>query len=120
MYCPEDEIPLFKNSTEAGTTNYLELKISNPEDWNSFRKRIMYTCPVGFVIERPAGQFGEQQDPIPPGQETFEVECGKFGRWEPRPYDDGTYMPYCIRKLISFIPPNTLVQLQTAPKPPTQ
>ena len=80
----------------------------------------MYTCPVGFVIERPAEQYGEQQDPIPPGQETFEVECGKFGRWEPRPYDDGTYMPYCIRKLISFIPPNTLVQLQTAPKPPTQ
>ena len=97
MFCPEEEIPTFVTGTEAGTTNYLRLKEEDPKNWNSFRRRITYTCPVGFVLERP-NIFAEQQDPISPLQEEFEVECGKFAKWEPKPIDGGDYMPYCIRK----------------------
>lgn len=95
--CPEDEIPPFEAGTTPGTMNNQELKESDPLQWNSFRRRITYTCPIGFVIERPGFNM-EQQDPIPPRQESFEVECGKFSKWEPRPIDGGTYMPFCIRK----------------------
>ena len=99
VFCPEEEVPTFKDGTVAGTTNYLELKAADPDYWNKYKRRITYTCPVGYVIEKPGHRYNEQPDPIPPELETFEVECAANAAWTPRPKDGGTYMPYCIRKL---------------------
>ena len=72
----------------------------DPQLWNSFEKRLVYTCPVGFVIEQPGGMDSEQPDPIPVEQESFEVECAADARWTPRPLHGGTIMPACIRELL--------------------
>ena len=69
----------------------------NPERWNAFEKRLTYTCPIGFVIERP-GQHNEQPDPIPEAAESFEIECADDAAWTPRPLHGGTVMPACIRE----------------------
>ena len=98
VFCPEEEIPKFKEGTVAGTTNYLDLKAASPDYWNMYKKRITYTCPVGYVIEKPGNVYNEQPDPIPEELETFEVECAANAVWTPRPKDGGNYMPYCIRK----------------------
>ena len=98
VFCPEEEVPKFKEGTVAGTTNYLELKSADPKYWNKYKSRITYTCPVGYVIEKPGNRYNEQPDPIPEELETFEVECAANAAWTPRPKDGGTYMPYCIRK----------------------
>ena len=50
------------------------MKLAEPLDWNAFRKRLTYTCPVGFVIERPDGDYSEQPDPIPEEQFKFEAQ----------------------------------------------
>ena len=97
VFCPEDEVPPFKENTQAGTTNYEELKEADPVYWTKYQRRITYTCPVGYVIERPNGDYSEQQDPIPKEQESFEVECAANAVWTPRPKDGGSYMPSCIR-----------------------
>ena len=68
-------MPQFKVGTQAGTTNYLELKEADPKYWNSYERRITYTCPLGFVIEVPGGNYAEQPDPISKDLQTFEVEC---------------------------------------------
>ena len=103
VFCPEDEIPPFKEGTQAGTINNEELKKADPEYWNKFLRRLTYTCPVGYVIERPNGDYSEQQDPVPLELETFEVECAANAVWTPRPKDGGNYMPSCIRKLSSIL-----------------
>ena len=103
VFCPEDEIPPFKENTQTGTINNEELKKADPEYWNKFQRRLTYTCPVGYVIERPNGDYSEQQDPVPLELETFEVECAANAVWTPRPKDGGNYMPSCIRKL-GFLP----------------
>ena len=82
----------------AGTTNYLELKAADPKYWNSYQKRVTYTCPLGYVIEVPGGNYNEQPDPISKDLQTFEVECAANAAWTPRPLDGGNYMPSCIRK----------------------
>ena len=45
----------------------------DPERWNVFQKRLTYTCPVGFIIDRPDGDYSEQPDPIPEEQYSFEA-----------------------------------------------
>ena len=97
VFCPESEIPGFKAGTQAGTTNYLELKAADPDYWNMYQRRLTYTCPRGYVIEQPAGVNYEQPDPIPVELETFEVECAANAVWTPRPLNGLDYMPYCIR-----------------------
>ena len=67
-----------------------------------YKKRITYTCPVGYVIEKPGNIYNEQPDPIPEELETFEVECAANAVWTPRPKDGGNYMPYCIRKYLDM------------------
>ena len=98
VMCPEAEVPTFKAGTQAGTTNYLELKAADPKSWNSYQKRLTYTCPLGYVIEVPGGNYNEQPDPISKDLQTFEVECAANAAWTPRPLDGGNYMPSCIRK----------------------
>ena len=100
MFCTEEEIPPFKEDTQPGTINHEDLKKADPEYWNKFKRRLTYTCPVGYVIERPNGDYSEQQDPMPEELETFEVECAANAVWTPRPKDGGNYMPSCIRKYI--------------------
>ena len=100
MFCPEEEIPPFKEDTQPGTIDHEDLKKADPEYWNKFKRRLTYTCPVGYVIERPNGDYSEQQDPMPEELETFEVECAANAVWTPRPKDGGNYMPSCIRKYI--------------------
>ena len=102
VFCPEEEIPKFKDGTVAGTTNYLDLKAASPDYWNMYKKRVTYTCPVGYVIEKPGNVYNEQPDPIPEELETFEVECAADAVWTPRPKDGGNYMPYCIRKYLDM------------------
>ena len=111
VFCPEEEIPKFKDGTVAGTTNYLDLKAASPDYWNMYKKRITYTCPVGYVIEKPGNIYNEQPDPIPEELETFEVECAANAVWTPRPKDGGNYMPYCIRKYLDMFN-NTYRSLQ--------
>ena len=67
-------------------------------NWNTFRKRLVYTCPIGYVLERPFDDHTEQQDPIPEEPDSFEVECSEDAVWTPRPLHGGTVMPQCIRK----------------------
>ena len=100
-------MPQFKVGTQAGTTNYLELKEADPKYWNSYERRITYTCPLGFVIEVPGGNYAEQPDPISKDLQTFEVECAANAAWTPRPLDGGDYMPSCIRKTVSQSSPET-------------
>ena len=69
---------------------------------SDLRKRLTYTCPVGYVIENPLGVYSEQPDPIPEEQFTFEVECEYDARWTPKPLHGGTIMPRCIRKSFSL------------------
>jgi hypothetical protein len=102
VICPR-EVPAFKNGTQTGTTNHLQLNESDPLEWNTYQKRITYTCPAGFVIERPDGRYGEQQDPMVwwlGEQDEFELECGPNALWEPVGMGGEylSYMPYCIRK----------------------
>ena len=65
----------------SGTKNYSELKAADPDYWNSYKRRITYTCPLGYVIEKP-NYNNEQPDPIPEELETFEVNFGNriFGK----------------------------------------
>ena len=95
--CDENDIPSFANGSAVGTTNLEEMKIRNPESWNSFRQQLTYTCPIGYVVERSGGDYSEQRDPIPEDQESFTVECAADANWTPRPINGGTYMPQCIR-----------------------
>ena len=81
-----------------GTINTEEIKKADPENWNVFKRRLKYTCPVGYIIERPNGDYSEQPDPIPEEQYSFELECAEDARWTPRPLHGGTVMPRCIRK----------------------
>ena len=74
VYCSEETIPKFRNDSGVGTINVEEVKLAEPLDWNAFRKRLTYTCPVGFVIERPDGDYSEQPDPIPEEKFKFEAE----------------------------------------------
>ena len=74
------------------------MKAADPDYWNMYQRRITYTCPSGYVIEKPGGRYNEQPDPIPEELETFEVECASNAAWTPRPKDGGNYMPHCIRK----------------------
>ena len=76
----------------------MEQKQLDSENWNIYKKRLTYTCPVGYLIERPNGDYTEQPDPIPEAQYTFELECAEDARWTPRPLHGGTIMPRCIRK----------------------
>ena len=65
MFCPEEEIPPFKEDTQPGTIDHEDLKKADPEYWNKFQRHLTYTCPVGYVIGRPNGDYSEQQDPMP-------------------------------------------------------
>ena len=99
VFCSEEEIPEFPENTQPGTTNYLELKKSDPEYWNKYQHRLTYSCPLGYVVERPGGDYSEQEDPVPSEEQTFEVECAANAVWTPRPEGGGDHMPSCIRKL---------------------
>ena len=88
----------FPDDSAIGTVDTEERKAEDPINWNIFRKRLTYTCPVGHLIERPNGDYSEQPDPIPEDPYTFEVECAADARWTPRPLHGGTVMPRCIRK----------------------
>ena len=98
MVCDENTIPTFRNDSAMGTIDTEERKLADPVNWNTFRKRLTYTCPVGYVIENPHGVYSEQPDPIPEEQFTFEVECEADAKWTPKPLHGGTVMPRCIRK----------------------
>ena len=98
VFCKEDEIPPFLENTQPGTINYLQLKDADPEYWNKYQRRLTYTCPTGYVVEHPGGDYSEQQDPILDEKESFEVECAANAAWTPRPTDGGNHMPSCIRK----------------------
>ena len=97
VVCPEEELPLFPNNSAIGTTNMEEVKSLNGSEWNSWRGRVTYTCPQGYVLEVP-GNFDEQQDPIPDEVDirSFIVECGDNAVWTPRLSYDSTDMPRCI------------------------
>ena len=97
VFCNESKIPQFINGTEPGTIDQEERKAIDPERWNAFGKHLTYTCPVGFVIEKPNSD-SEQQDPIPTTQEQFDVECWNDATWMPVPQHGGNVMPTCIRK----------------------
>lgn len=97
VFCDEKKIPAFRNGSAVGTIDWEERKEEDPASWNSFERRLTYTCPVGFVIERPL-EYKEQQDPIPEEQESFEVECAEDARWTARPLHGGTVIPVCIRE----------------------
>ena len=98
VVCKEEDIPPFRADSAPGTTDMEERKAEDPENWNTFRRRLLYTCPVGFVIERPGGEHDEQQEPIPEEPDSFEVECEADAIWTPKPLHGGTIMPQCIRK----------------------
>ena len=100
VVCPEETIPPFREDSANGTIDFLERKAEDPAEWNVFRKRLTYTCPVGHVIDRPSGDYSEQPDPIPEEQYSFEVECAEDAVWTPRPLHGGTIMPRCIRKTL--------------------
>ena len=73
VVCDEEAIPPFRVDSAVGTIDFLERKAEDPERWNVFQKRLTYTCPVGFIIDRPDGDYSEQPDPIPEEQYSFEV-----------------------------------------------
>ena len=98
VVCKEEDIPPFRADSAPGTTDMEERKAEDPENWNTFRRRLLYTCPVGFVIERPGGEHDEQQEPIPEEPDSFEVECEADAIWTPKPLHGGTIMPQCIRE----------------------
>ena len=99
VVCDEKEIPPFISGTVVGTIDVEAKKEADPESWNTFERRLTYTCPIGYVVERSGGDYSEQQDPIPEDQESFEVECAADSAWTPRPIQGGTIMPECIRKM---------------------
>ena len=99
VVCDEKDIPPFPNKTVAGTIDLLEKKEADPLAWNTYRRRLTYTCPIGYLVERSGGDYSEQQDPIPEDQESFEVECAADAIWTPRPVQGGSVMPECIRKI---------------------
>ena len=99
VVCDEKDIPPFPNGTVVGSIDLEEKKEGDPEAWNTFLRRLTYTCPIGYLVERAGGDYSEQQDPIPEDQESFEVECAADGIWTPRPIQGGSVMPECIRKL---------------------
>ena len=82
-----------------GTTDIEEKKAADPEAWNTFQRRLTYTCPIGYIVERSGSDYTEQKDPIQEGQESFEVECAADALWTPRPTQGGSIMPECIRKM---------------------
>ena len=98
VVCKEEDILKFPDDSAVGTLDVEERKAEDPINWNIFRKRLTYTCPVGHLIERPNGDYSEQPDPIPEDPYTFEVECAEDARWTPRPLHGGTVMPRCIRR----------------------
>lgn len=73
VVCDEEAIPPFRVDSAVGTIDFLDRKEEDPERWNVFQKRLTYTCPVGFIIDRPDGDYSEQPDPIPEEQYSFEV-----------------------------------------------
>jgi hypothetical protein len=81
VFCDENNIPPFNNGTQEGTIDWRERKEEDPERWNAYEKRVTYTCPIGFVIDRP-DRHNEQQDPIPTEAETFEVLNSQLYRGE--------------------------------------
>ena len=107
VVCDEKDIPPFPNNTVEGTIDLQEKKEADPLAWNTYQRRLTYTCPIGYVVERSGGDYSEQQDPIPEDPESFEVECAADAIWTPRPIQGGTVMPECIRKsvqrLYSFV-----------------
>ena len=112
VVCDEKDIPPFPNKTVAGTIDLLEKKEADPLAWNTYRRRLTYTCPIGYLVERSGGDYSEQQDPIPEDQESFEVECAADAIWTPRPVQGGSVMPECIRKIQIF---NSLGNLSCNP-----
>ena len=99
VVCDEKTIPPFRTDSAIGTIDTEDRKLEDPLDWNTFRRRLTYTCPTGYVIENPNGVYNEQPDPIPEEKFTFEVECEADAIWTPKPLHGGTVMPRCIRKL---------------------
>ena len=75
--CDEDAIPPFREDSAKGTIDFLDRKAEDPERWNVFLKRLTYTCPVGYIIDRPDGDYSEQPDPIPEEQYSFEARSYK-------------------------------------------
>ena len=71
--CDEEAIPPFREDSAEGKIDFLDRKAEDPERWNVFQKRLTYTCPVGFIIDRPDGDYSEQPDPIPEEQYSFEA-----------------------------------------------
>ena len=104
MVCDEKTIPAFRSDSAIGTIDTEDRKLEDPLSWNTFRRRLTYTCPTGYVIENPNGVYNEQPDPIPEEKFTFEVECESDARWTPKPLHGGTVMPRCIRKLRAILP----------------
>ena len=98
MVCKEDEIPPFVGGSKAGTIDTEERKEEDPDNWNTFQRTLTYTCPIGYLVQKPGGHHTEQQDPIPEDPESFDVVCAEDAVWTPRPSHGGTVMPVCIRE----------------------
>ena len=58
---------------QSGAVLWRIIRAEDPEEWNIFRRRLTYTCPVGYIIDRPDGDYSEQPDPIPEEQYSFEA-----------------------------------------------
>ena len=103
MVCSEESVPPFRTDSAKGTIDIEERKLEDPKNWNVFRRRLTYTCPIGYIIERPNGDYTEQPDPIPEEPYKFEVECEADAVWTPKPLHGGTIMPRCIRKRLCHV-----------------
>ena len=98
VFCPEDELPRFPNNSAEGKTNVEEVKSLNTTHWNSWRQRVTYSCPPGYVVET-SGSYFEQTDPIIDEEDlrSFSVECGNNAIWLPMaPQGYVVTMPRCI------------------------
>ena len=87
VLCKEEDIHPFLKGSIAGTIDIEERKEDDPERWNTFQRTLTYTCPIGYLVDRPGGYHSEQQVPIPEDPETFQVECAADAVWTPRPLD---------------------------------
>ena len=92
----DEEVPQSPNNTIKATNDALSRRKSEP-DWNSYLKKVKYSCPPGHVLEQPNNDT--EQDL---GIAEFEVMCDSDRHWRPvlsyNPFPNPPIMPECKRK----------------------
>ena len=94
------EVPESPNNTVQASHDGTSRNKTDPA-WNTYLKKIKYSCPEGYVLETPKN---DTEQVI--GIREFDVMCDADRRWRPvlsyNPFPMEPIMPACICKFQYF------------------